>query len=349
MEGHQDLALVIAWPDVTARGDESWMAWLKRLGIVKNLNFRVGHAAIVSIHRLSGTLAYYDFGRYVSPRGYGRARSAVSDPRLALRTQAQFGPGGEISNLHDILAELHQLEYATHGGGRLFFAIATALSNTSATRWAQGIVDRGPVKYGAIARGNNSCSRFVAQFLLAGLPMGHPARRRLVLPESLKPSPMSNVVNASPGGMVHCYQNGVLESAAMTRWQSLRFQVDLLLHNFSKVKARLLPCDRRPGSMDEPNRPRSVPKAAHWLGGIGEGAWYLLDYAADEAAFQVVRYGVDGTEDYRANCTSDQSIDPDKPYRFTYQCHYARHVLVQHGQEIALETSNHPNQRIRTA
>src|SRR5690606_14774666 len=122
LEENQDLALVMAWPDQTARGDERWMAILKQLGIVKNLNFKVGHAAIVLIHRQSGLLAYFDFGRYITPRGYGRARSAASDPRLVLNTRARFDDNNHIDNLKAILDELHQIEDATHGSGRLFFA-----------------------------------------------------------------------------------------------------------------------------------------------------------------------------------------------------------------------------------
>src|SRR5690606_4507427 len=110
------MALVIAWPDVTARGDEKWMAVLKRLGVVKNLNFKVGHAAIILVESKSGTMAYYDFGRYITPRGYGRARSANSDPRLSLSTKATISGNGSISNIHTVLEELHQLEPATHGG-----------------------------------------------------------------------------------------------------------------------------------------------------------------------------------------------------------------------------------------
>jgi len=49
MHQYNDLAIPIAWPDQTARGDELWMAALKKLGVVKNLNFKVGHAAIVLI------------------------------------------------------------------------------------------------------------------------------------------------------------------------------------------------------------------------------------------------------------------------------------------------------------
>lgn len=349
LENSLDLALVIAWPDKTARGDERWMALLKRLGIVKNLNFRVGHAAIILVDRQSGLLAYYDFGRYVTPRGYGRARSAESDPRLVLATRAQVEANGHIGNLQAILTELYEMEYATHGGGRLFFSVATGLSYTAASRFARKIVEDGPVKYGAIARGNNSCSRFVAQVLLAGWSATNPAKRRVKYPESLKPSPMSNVVNASPDQTVYCYHNGVLKAESMTRLQSLRFQADLLLHNLSSAKAVALPCDRQPGSIGEPERPPSVPRSAHWLGGIGEGAWYSLEVTDEQEVLTVVKYSSDGTEDYRANCVADQPINRCLPYRFTYDCHYRRHIVVQNGKQIVLETFDPLVRQIRTA
>ncbi|MFC3196857.1 DUF6695 family protein [Parapedobacter deserti] len=349
LESNVDVALVIAWPDKTARGDERWMALLKQVGIVKNLNFRVGHAAIVLIHRQSGLLAYYDFGRYVTPRGYGRARSAESDPRLALFTRAQFDRDGRILNLQAILRELQEMECATHGGGRLFFSMATDLSYTAASRVAQQIVDGGPVKYGAVARGNNSCSRFVAQVLLAGWSRCNPARRRVLYPESFKPSPMSNVVNAAPDKTVYCYHHGMLKAAAMTRWQSLRFQVDLLRHNFSLSKAQLLPCDRRAGSIGEPERPPTVPQCAHWLGGIGEGAWFALEQDGDIDTITVVKYNVDGHVDYKVCCQADSGIDPALPYQFTYDCHHQWHVVVQNQQRYVLKTCQPSKSQIRTA
>ncbi len=346
---HQDLAMVIAWPDKTARGDEQWMALLKRTGIVKNLNFKVGHAAILLIHRESGQLCYYDFGRYITPRGYGRARSAEFDPRLRLSVRAQIDENDQITNLHAILEELHQIEDATHGGGRLFFSIASGICHAKSGSFAQKIVNQGPIKYGALANGNNSCSRFVAQVLLAGLVAKHPAITSLLLPESLKPSPMSNVVNAVPARTIHCYQDGLLHHLRMTRWQSLRFQMELLLHNISPTKARALPCDRQLGYIEEPERPSSVPHSAQWLGGIGEGAWYFLEGGVEQDMLMVVRYAHDGKEDYRVACTASQPVAPNTPHKFTYDCHLQRHTIVQHGVEITLETINHCNWRIRTA
>lgn len=349
LEEHQDLALVMAWPDQTARGDERWMAVLKQLGIVKNLNFKVGHAAMVLIHRKTGALAYFDFGRYITPRGYGRARSVESDPRLALETRAQINDSDEIANLAAILEELHQIEDATHGGGRLFFSVATGLSYATAHRFASQIVSQGPIKYGAIARGNNSCSRYVAQVLLAGFPGNHPARRRITLPESIKPSPMSNVVNAAPDGVVHCYHKGKLVAKQMNRWHSLHFQIDQLLYNFSSTKSKSLPCDMEPGSIAEPQRPKTVPATAQWLGGIGEGAWFILDRDAEGDALTVTKYAANGHEEYRVACAGNHPINPDMPYQFTYHCHHKCHSVVQYGKEIVLETTEIPDKQAKTA
>ena len=349
LEENQDLALVMAWPDQTARGDERWMAILKRLGIVKNLNFKVGHAAMVLIHRKTGSLAYFDFGRYITPRGYGRARSVESDPRLELETRAQIDNHGEIANLKAILDELHQIEDATHGGGRLFFSIAQGLSYTAAHRFANQLVEQGPIKYGAIAAGNNSCSRYVAQVLLAGLANQHPARRRITLPESIKPSPMSNVVNASPDRTIYCYHEGELETIRMNRWCSLGFQVDQLLHNFSTGKAKDLPCDKEPGSIAEPRRPKTVPANAQWLGGIGEGAWFILERDVDNNTLIVIKYAADGVEEYRVACNGNHPINPDMPYQFTYHCHHKHHMVMQYGKEIVLETTGEPRKQARTA
>ena len=350
LEENQDLALVMAWPDQTARGDERWMAILKQLGIVKNLNFKVGHAAIILVHRQTGSLAYFDFGRYITPRGYGRARSVESDPRLALETEARVADDGTIVNLNEILDELHQLEDATHGGGRLFFSVTNGLSYPMAKQFAKAIVDQGPIKYGAIATGNNSCSRFVAQVLLAGFTDKHQARRRITLPECIKPSPMSNVVNASPDRTVYCYHEGKLETLRMNRWHSLSFQVDQLLHNLSADKSKNLPSDCEPGNIAEPQqRPETVPAAAQWLGGIGEGAWFILEQDIDNNALLVSKYAMDGSEEYRVACTGNHPINLDMPYQFTYHCHHKYHTVMQYGKKIVLKTINEPTRQVKTA
>src|SRR5690606_30845867 len=163
-----DIAIPISWPDKTALGDEKWMAFLKQIGLVKNLHFKVGHAAILLIERNSGSILYFDFGRYLSPRGYGRARSALFDPRLAIDTKAQIGRQCEIMNIEEVVEELCKKEGATQGGGRTVFSICKQVSFSNSVAYAEKLVAEGPILYGALARENNGCSRLVAQLLTEG-------------------------------------------------------------------------------------------------------------------------------------------------------------------------------------
>src|SRR5690606_27229252 len=113
-----DIAIPISWPDKTALGDEKWKVFLKQIGLVKNLHFKVGHAAILLIERNSGRILYFDLGRYLSARGYGRARSALFEPRLENAITSQFTSQGEIQDIKEMLEELCKKEEATHVVGR---------------------------------------------------------------------------------------------------------------------------------------------------------------------------------------------------------------------------------------
>jgi len=334
---YHDLALVIAWPEQTARGDERWMAFFKRLGIVKNLNFKVGHAAIILIHRQTGELAYFDFGRYVTPRGYGRARSANTDPRLLFKQKAQIDPtSGEITNLTDIIRELKALDEATHGAKSIYFSIARHLSYQKGCAYAQSVIAQGVIPYGAIAPKNNSCSRYVAQILLSALRPQHATRRDIYWPESIKASPMSNVVNASKQRIIYCFEQHVLRQLYMNRYQSLYFQVSLLCHNIFPQKAAFLPSDRQSGYLIEPIRPTTVPAHAQWLGGIGEGVWYALRLESANT-YRVTRYNSKGQVDYQVQCRSDEQIDPKAGFQFTYHCQYGNYLLRSQQGEVALK------------
>lgn len=328
------LAIPLAWPDKTAYGDEKWMRWLKRFGIVKNLNFKVGHAAILLIDRQSGEVAYFDFGRYVAPRGYGRARSKVFDPRLELYTLAKFSDSGLLSNLEEILIELTAKEEYTHGGGKLLLSLAEHIDFKKASAYASALVEQGPIPYGALAAGNNSCSRYVAQTLVAGLEAGDPRRRRIYYPESLKASPTSNVVNATNEKVIYCYEHGKLEEWPMNRVSSLRFQWRLLQDNLSHKKSILLAKDDLPILLSEPKRPLELSTSAQWLGGIGEGMWFQLeqdDY--NKAHYWMSAFNQLGTRIYRASVyCMDRAFDITKSFRISMKMSGA-YFTVEQGQK----------------
>lgn len=330
MPKYHDIALPLAWPDKTAYGDEKWMAFLKKIGIVKNLNFKVGHAAILLVERATGQVAYFDFGRYITPRGYGRARSKRFDPRLALGTRATF-VGNTISNLTDILNELSSKEVATHGGGRLLFSLAKDISFEKAAAFAEALVDQGPILYGALAKNNNSCSRYVAQIMVAGMESNDSRIRKIYYPECLKASPTSNVVNASSEGHIYSFLDHQLESWTMSRAQSLRYQWGLITENLYSHKANALQSDTTLGSIHTPAKPSHLPHHAKWYGGIGEGIWLAL-MNSEESRNSIVCFDQDGEVIYEVDVyCEDTQLNLTQDYEFDMQFTAELFRIRQHG------------------
>ena len=336
-----DIAIPISWPDQTALGDEKWMALLKKAGIVSNLNFKVGHAAILLIERSSGRILYYDFGRYLCPRGYGRTRSVEFDPRLAITTTAIFNHRDELTNMEELLKELYRKEPATHGGGRLLFSICRNISFPAGVKYADQLVNQGPVLYGALARNNNSCSRFVAQVMAAAMDRKDTRIRKLFYPECLKASPTSNVVNATPDNHVYCYHDHQLSSQVMSRMRSLRFQLSLLKDNFTKEGSKKMGCDSKPGLMEAPPKPAMVPEKAQWLGGIGEGAWFHVA-EAEATLYKIYKFNCMGQEEYHVKVSSSHKLDLDLPYAFTFHFIYKKYSIFQDGR-VCILTSADPD------
>ncbi len=342
---YNDLAIILAWPDTTIRGDERWMMLFRKLGIVKNLNFKVGHTGIILIDSQDHSLLYYDFGRYISPRGLGRARSPFSDPRLKMQSKAVITDRarGEIANLSQIAEELSAMVTATQGYGRLFFSVATDINFHLAKKYADELVIAGSTPYGAFAKGNNNCSRFITR-LLAKSSKKYKILHPIHFPETIKSSPLSNVVNVRPDRKICVYtpENGLRE-IYMSRLQSFKFIVSQLRDNFNKEKAKLLPNDLIIGAMNHQERPANIPENSQWLGGVGEGAWYAIqarsttdhkdELSDNEFTIEVSRYTDKGELEYCLPFFSEEDFDLSQPYKIIYDSHMLYTSLWQNGKQ----------------
>jgi hypothetical protein len=338
-----DFAIPLAWPDTTARADERWFMVLRKLGILKNLNFKVGHAAIILVERRTGQALYYDFGRYVTPRGNGRPRSHQTDPKLTLRTICQFSddPTTEhpITNIDALIAELEQNKAATHGDGILYFSVASDVSFLRARESADLMTLTGNVRYSAFAPGNNNCSRFVEKVLVASLLPGSDARWHVNYPETFVASPVSNVVNANRHHLIGICADGQISYQRMGRLDSLLYFIRQTSDNFRKRKAVLLPPDDRPGRMGQPaDCPESIPCDAQWLGGIGEGGWHHLS-ASGHNTYILRKYDTHGDCEFQVEMsqTSPSGFNPNLPFRFVYDTHALCATLEQNDTKHHLE------------
>jgi hypothetical protein len=332
---YQDFALILAWPDATIRGDEAWMMFFKKIGLIKNLNFKVGHTGIVLIERNTGTLHFYDFGRYISPRGHGRARSADSDPKLAIAIRAKIA-NNRILNLLDIVQYFEKMKEAMQGSGELYFSVVQDidfhLGKTFADKW----VLRGSYPYGAVAKNNNNCSRFITQLLIHASKKFH-FWHGINFPETIKASPMSNIVNASRDRSIYSYSDkSGLCHLKMSRFSSLLFLLRKLRANVCRKSACTLPEDITIGEMVQKEKPASIPARSQYLGGVGEGAWFYIEPTnAHQAIIQ--RFTVKGELEYTVLGKATASIDFDSPYQICYDSHFLFTHIQQGGITIRFE------------
>jgi hypothetical protein len=305
------------------------------------------------VERQSGVVSYFDFGRYIAPRGYGRARSQVFDPRLAIQTCARFEEfGSEIINLSELLEELAKKEDFTHGGGKLLFSLAKGISYQRAFDYASKLVEEGPILYGALAAGNNSCSRYVAQILVCGMPSKDPRIRKIYYPECLKASPTSNVVNASSDGGIYCHHDGQVEMWKMDRLSSLRYQWGLLQDNLSRKKSTSLAKDDSLPLLQEPNLPFYLPTDVSWLGGIGEGMWFQLEvYENDSDSYWVTAYCTEGRPIYQTEVRCEATeFDIRQRFRFSTKLSGSYFTIEQGGRDFVFrkvdEQENNYKQKV---
>ena len=334
-QGHyEDFAIILTWPDATIRGDEQWMLFFKKIGLVKNLNFKVGHTGIVIVKRETGEMLFYDFGRYITPRGYGRARSKYSDPRLHINLKAQIQQDG-IANLTAIIHHFETLKDAMYGEGILYFSIAKHINFELAKAYGDACVGQGTYPYGAVARSNNNCSRFITRMLIRSSEK-FTWYHRINLPETIKASPISNVVNATDNRMIFtfCPEDGI-KSLRMNRWQSFFFLLKKLGDNVWSAKANLLPEDESIGCMEHNFKPISVPKEAHYLGGVGDGAWFWVS-AEENELLVIKRFTSKGLLEYTVLGIPAAPVDLKSPFKVDYDSHLLFTHIRQHGRKIRI-------------
>lgn len=181
----------LAWPETKVISEGKWydypMTWL---GFIKNGYWSAGHAAFLTIDHLDGTVYYYDFGRYQTPKQHGRVRNVETDPELLIHTQARFN-GKVIENLSEILYEVKN-NASTHGDGRIEASVYFGIDLTALKQFVTQWQDRDYIAYGPLKFGGTNCSRFVSASFRQSVPKAF-QRIKLYLPYTFSSTPMSNV------------------------------------------------------------------------------------------------------------------------------------------------------------
>lgn len=270
----RNAVIPIAWAEMTARGQEKMWLLLKRIGILKNVNFMTGHAAMVVVTEQQ--YLYFDFGRYLTQNGFGRARGANTDPKLEIKTKPEWSDDNRLLNLHDLCVELEELSDATHGLGPISLSVLYEIDSKKVLNFIQITQEVGEIVYGAMSLRKLNCARFVTKAILAGHPPKK-IKRLLRYPLLGSTTPLYNVVVCGDENKYTEFQAGKLTHLSMSSFGSLLDLAKKCSYSFRSAKAKELPSDERVGFLQLGEDQEAIFTDTTYLGGIGEGAFHRLE------------------------------------------------------------------------
>ena len=180
-----DFIITLAWPEGMVKASGAWYDNI----LSQDGKYRVGHSALALVNSTTNKVHYFDFGRYHTPEGYGRARDIETDQDIAV-IDAEISEN-KIANIDEILLYLSQMK-ATHGEGKMYASVLSNVDFKLAFNKAKGIQKKGMVPYGPLVRPGTNCSRFVAKVINASGP-SLIKKLRLKYPFCISPSPKRNV------------------------------------------------------------------------------------------------------------------------------------------------------------
>lgn len=321
--------IVLAYPDTFVTMSDEWICRLLPLvGLGTRHYIKAGHAALLLVSP-TGQLEYFDFGRYITPRGLGRVRSKQTDAELQIPIRVSYNDQGSIGNLNNILNWLDQHPGRTHGEGRLLASVCSGIDYQSAHSFILQMQQKGSIPYGAFHKQGSNCSRFVADTLLASASCSR-IKRRLKWNKLFTPSTVGNVEIASTDGQIHLVSGGKIS----------RYGGSALRENLKNYFDKKKPKEQ----LQQERRRLSLPENAQFLDGIGSQAWFYLDpKPLGTGIFRICRYNPFGELDYEGVYSSDQ-FDVSRPYRFIYDSNCSYCHIWQGGKKIKLESQGSYNQ-----
>ncbi|WP_449343014.1 DUF6695 family protein [Sungkyunkwania multivorans] len=320
----------MAYPDTYVRISDDWICKiLPYVGIGTRQYLKAGHAALVLIENATGLAKYYDFGRYITPNGKGRVRSAVTDIELQLPFSATIDRSHRLSNLEQFLLWLEANPKKTHGDGRLIASVCEFIDHEKAEKFILELQGRGSVRYSAFKDGSN-CSRFVTDTILQATDNSR-IISALKRNKRFTPSTVGNVEKAATG-QIFMVQNGQIE---YYNGSAFKENITNYFHRRPNRRVQIRPiwtADKRP--------------KLHFLSGIGSSAYFSVELLEeDHGIFSIKRYDEERIQDFEG-CfkVDDNSFNIHASHQFVYDsncqyCHIEQNNKVYRFDKIEENTS----------
>lgn len=313
--------IVLAYPDTFVKMSDEWICRILPLvGLGTRDYIKAGHAAQLIIDKTSGAAYYYDFGRYVTPKGHGRVRSAVTDVELHVPISALFDQEGVLLNLDEFLLWLERYPEKTHGQGRLIASVCYEVDFNKAKAYADDFQRKGSIPYGAFIKKGSNCARFVTDTILASTD-NRKVIKSLNFIKKFTPSTVGNVEKSSSFGMVYTVYNGTIELyRGKVYKENLKNYFDKDVQSLDQNQSEVL----------------DLPKSLQKLEGIGSSCYFeVIPENISEGYHRIKRYNeflqVDFDGVYYA-----PSFNADLPFTFTYDSHCGYCHIIQENKKIKM-------------
>ncbi len=312
--------LVLAYPDTFVTMSDEWICKvLPLVGLGTREYIKAGHAALVLIENNTGRAQYFDFGRYVTPKGRGRVRSENTDAELAIPIKARLSKEGVLENFEEFLLWLDANPQKTHGEGRLVASVCDAVDHHKAIQYLQKLQDRGSIPYGAFDKMGSNCSRLVTDTILAATSEKK-IIKALNFNKKFTPSTVGNVEKAAAFGTVYVVSEGKVKP-----------------FNGSALRENLTNYFDKKRSVFSSEKNREIPSGAQKLSGTGSNAWFelLSEEQLPENHFRIRRYNDLHEIDFDGVYISEE-LNTGNPFKFTYDSHCAYCHIIQQNKKIKL-------------
>jgi hypothetical protein len=250
--------IALAFPDTYVRGSTELICkLLPYLGLGTKQYIKAGHAALLLIENKTGSVRYFDFGRYITPPGHGRVRSAETDAELLIDFKAIIDAKGALQNIDEMLQWLDASPRKTRGSGRLLASVCDTINFERAETFILNLQERGSIPYGVFEKEGSNCSRLVAESLLNATDDTH-IIKRLKFNKLFTPSTVGNVEIAATNGVVYEVFDGKIKHFKGTALK------ENLTNYFDKKNLPVL----------GPHNKLIIPGHWHELKGIGSTAYF---------------------------------------------------------------------------
>lgn len=315
------IIIALAYPEEMVSMIPAWYGKpLEWIGLVKNGKICAGHAAMMLLHKQTKEIHYADFGRYITPFGYGRTRTKITDPDVAFDFDFEIDENGQISNKDEVLFHIYNSPKKTHGGPVMYASFHEGIDYRACRDFIDNMNAKGSIIYDPFKKNASNCSRFVFDSILAGMKTKK-EKQKLIRKSVLTPSPLGNVFHGSTSDSF-VINDGKLDVA--TNKNLMTVIKHLYKHTSPEVP--------------EPKY-KPLPEMQK-LTGVGDESYYRITDLdqSNLGIYRMSRTTIHGEEIYDHHFkVDDNSFDHQKEFTYIHDCNAKWMSVEQNGKKYRFD------------